>query len=355
MYIFRSSSTIVLQLEQAKQNSLNESSSAPRAIGSRLYFDAARVAIGKKVFSHQCKFHIQLGSSNPFLRVSYTRDDGATDKSKEQVHTILDGSIRELRYFLAEQDEDSDGEKSMRDTSGSVGDGLSFLAMRIVPTEKNGLQKFSSSYLQNCDEDEDDKRYVVVELRSDDVFTVALDEKLRRHPVFGGYFSEESRLDRDQAKKYSGALIEDDLKDKKKRASMPGKRKTRSSSRAAKAKSDSDDKIHLVYPFDAEEDFLENACKDLHELKGMLPVVEDGRFHWTEPANSEKSSSYSSSAAAAASTSDDNGEGASANVASAPPKATARTHYLTIRQDEMERLEPGEFLNDTLIDFFMRW
>jgi len=88
----------------------------------------------------------------------------------------------------------------------------------------------------------------------------------------------------------------------------------------------------------------------------MLPVVEDGRFHWIEPVNSENSSSDSSSSVeASASASDDNGEGASASVASAPSKATARTHYLTLRQDEMERLEPGEFLNDTLIDFFMRW
>ena len=344
----------MLQLEQAKKNSLNESSNTPRAMGKRLNFDAARVAIGKKVFSHQCKLQIQLGSNNPFLRVSYMRDDGATSKSKEAVHTILDGSIRELRYFLAEQDEESDGEESVRPTGSSGGDGLSFLAMRIAPTKKNGLEKFSNAYLQNCDEDDNDndKRYVVVELRSDDEFVVALDEKLRRHPVFGGYFTEESRLDRDQAKKYTSALIEDDLKDKQKRASMPGKRKTRSSSRAAKAKSESDDnKIHLVYPFDAEEDFLDNACKDLTELGGMLPVVEDGRFHWTKPANSENSSSDSSSSvSASASASGDNAEGTSATS-----KATARTHYLTIRQDEMERLEPGEFLNDTLIDFFMRW
>ena len=346
----------MLQLEQAKQNSLNETPSKPRAVGGRFTIEAARVAIGKKVFSHQCQLQMQLGSRKPFLRISYGRD-GETNGSRKNVHTILEDSILELRYFLAEQDEESDGEESGRPAASSGGDGLSFLAMRIAPTKDNGLQKFSNAYLQNSDEDDNEKRYIVVELRSDDEFVVALDGKLRRHPVFGGYFSEESRLDRDQAKKYTIALIEDDLKDKQKRASMPGKRKTRSSSRAAKAKSDSEDnKIHLVYPFDADEDFLENACKDLTELKGMLPVIEDGRFHWTDSTNSENSTSDSSSSvAAAASASDDNDEGTSASVASATSKATARTHYLTIRQDEMERLEPGEFLNDTLIDFFMRW
>ena len=99
-------------------------------------------------------------------------------------------------------------------------------------------------------------------------------------------------------------------------------------SHSAKAKSDSEDnKIYLLYPFDAEQDFLENACKNLTELGGMLPVVEDGIFYWREPDNIENTSSV----AAAASASDDNGDGVTASVASAPPKATDRTHYITIR------------------------
>ena len=346
----------MIQLEKAKQKSLSEISSKPRAVGGRLIIDAARVAIGKKVFSHQCKFQIQLGTSNPFLRISYLRDAS----KRNTVHTIYDESIEELRYFLAEQDEESDGEESLRQTVSSGGDGLSFLAMRIAPTKDNGLESFSSAYLQSIDENDNDKKYIVVELRSDDEFVVALDEKLRAHAVFGGYFSEQSRLGRDQAKYYSSALIEDDRKDKQKRASMPGKRNTRSSTRASKAKSDSEGhKIHLVYPFDAEEDFLENACKDLHELGGKFPVASnDGAgLNWVGPAsrNEENSSSDSSTFAAAASASDDNDEGLSTSAAFAPSKASTRTHYLTIRQDEIERLEPGEFLNDTLIDFFMRW
>ena len=36
-------------------------------------------------------------------------------------------------------------------------------------------------------------------------------------------------------------------------------------------------------------------------------------------------------------------------------KGSSRTHYITIRQDDKERLCPGEFLNDSLVDFWMRW
>jgi len=346
------------EMKLAKKNSLAETSNKKRSFGRRIQFDAARVAIGKKVFSHQCMLQIQPGSVHPYLRISYIRD-GASSTSKKGVHTIHDESIKELRYFLAEQDEETEEEDTLRATASSGGDGLSFLAMRIAPTKENGLKTFSSAYLQNCDEDDNDKRYVVIELRSDDDFIAALDEKLRGHATFGGYFTEQSRLDRNQAKKYSSALIEDDRKDRQNRASMPGKRKTRSSTSTATAKSESsENKIHLVFPFDAEEEIFEDACKNLQELGGKVPVDSEDGLKWEAPVlrkgHDEDSFLASHSAAAAASASEDDGEGGFSSTSSAPSKST-RTHFMTIRQDEMERLEQGEFLNDTLIDFFMRW
>ena len=351
----------ILQMKLAKKNSLAETSntSKKRSFGRRIQFDAARVAIGKKVFSHQCTLQIQPGSVHPYLRISYIRD-GASSTSKKEVHTIHDESIKELRYFLAEQDEETEEEDTLRATASSGGDGLSFLAMRIAPTKENGLKTFSSAYLQNCDEDDNDKRYVVIELRSDDDFIAALDEKLRGHATFGGYFTEQSRLDRNQAKKYSSALIKDDRKDRQNRASMPGKRKTRSSTRTATAKSElSQNKIHLFFPFDAEEKIFEDACKNLQELRGKVPFDSEDGLKWEAPVlrkgRGEDSSLASHSAAAAASAFEDDGEGGFSSTSSAPSKTSTRTHFMTIRQDEMERLEQGEFLNDTLIDFFMRW
>jgi Ulp1 family protease len=32
-----------------------------------------------------------------------------------------------------------------------------------------------------------------------------------------------------------------------------------------------------------------------------------------------------------------------------------RAHFLTITREDRDRLEPGEFLSDTLVDFWMRW
>ncbi len=36
-------------------------------------------------------------------------------------------------------------------------------------------------------------------------------------------------------------------------------------------------------------------------------------------------------------------------------KTKSRAHFLTIRDEDYDRLEPGEFLNDTLIDFWFQW
>ena len=118
-----------------------------------------------------------------------------------------------------------------------------------------------------------------------------------------------------------------------------------SAARAATVKSESSvNKIRLVFPFDAEKKTFEDACRDLRELGGKVPVVLEDGLKW----------------GAAISTSEDDGDGgfssaASAPLKSAPPISSTRTHFMTIREYEMKRLEQGEFLNDTLIDFFMRW
>ena len=341
-------------MKLVKNNSLTETSNEKRSFGRRMEFDAARVAIGKKVFSRQCLLQIQAGSVHSYLRISYYRDEAS---SKKVVHTIHVESIKELRYFLADQNKE---EGSLQATSSSGGNDPSFLAMRIAPTKENGLKTYTNEYLQNCDEDDNDKRYVVVELRSDDEFIAALDEKLRGHSTFGGYFTEPSRLDRNQAKKYSSALIKDDRKDRQNRASMPGKRKTRSSTRTATAKSElSQNKIHLFFPFDAEEKIFEDACKNLQELRGKVPFDSEDGLKWEAPVlrkgRGEDSSLASHSAAAAASAFEDDGEGGFSSTSSAPSKTSTRTHFMTIRQDEMERLEQGKFLNGALINFFMRW
>ena len=83
----------------------------------------------------------------------------------------------------------------------------------------------------------------------------------------------------------------------------------------------------LCYPFGADESILAKAALGLKELGGNLLGVEGAR-----------PSLYGGG------TDSDEKKGKS-----------SRTHYITIHENDVERLSPGIFLNDTLVDFWMRW
>ena len=94
-------------------------------------------------------------------------------------------------------------------------------------------------------------------------------------------------------------------------------------------KNDAENKLLLVFPFDVDEESLSEASRGLLELGGdLLGVVED------EPSVEDQLDE------------DDVTRGT---------KKPPRTHHVTIRDEDYERLSPGQFLNDTLVDFWMRW
>jgi hypothetical protein len=99
--------------------------------------------------------------------------------------------------------------------------------------------------------------------------------------------------------------------------------------RSANENDDTVNKLLLVFPFDVDEESLSEASRGLLELGGdLLGVVED------EP-----------------SVEDQLDEDDVTRRTKKPP----RTHHVTIRDEDYERLSPGQFLNDTLVDFWMRW
>jgi hypothetical protein len=84
------------------------------------------------------------------------------------------------------------------------------------------------------------------------------------------------------------------------------------------------DDVLLVYPFSGDKVRLEKAAEGLKEL-GAFGPPESAKTSCSDTTENEEEPSSS------------------------------RAHYLTITVGDCERLEPGVFLNDTLIDFFMRW
>eukprot|EP00970_Alexandrium_tamarense_P017779 scaffold11237_cov115-Alexandrium_tamarense.AAC.1 len=114
--------------------------------------------------------------------------------------------------------------------------------------------------------------------------------------------------------------------------------KTRSGkNRGRKVLTDAENKLLLVYPFKgADEEMLVEASTGMKELSGNRLGVKDEMDVEEVEATANDSS-------------DQNNDEATVEV-----KDWARAHYVTILQVAYNRLEPGQFLDDSLVDFWMR-
>ena len=98
----------------------------------------------------------------------------------------------------------------------------------------------------------------------------------------------------------------------------------------------SKNKLLLVYPFKVDEEKLQEISSNLTELGGnCLGVAET--FVEAEESDNEAE------------------DGNEADRDPALSNTSSRMHYVTIREDDMKRLSPGQFLNDALVDFWMSW
>ena len=155
---------------------------------------------------------------------------------------------------------------------------------------------------------------------------------MRQHPTLAAWCDEDSEIPAMELGKYTKVLQEENQKEKDELRHVANR--TRSSrSKGNKAKKDTENKILLVYPFDTDESVLKRASAKLKELGGdtlgVESVVEDAV----------------TSVSAVAHGIEGDGSG----------KSSTRTHYITIREEDVERPSPGEFLNDSLVDFWMQW
>ena len=94
-------------------------------------------------------------------------------------------------------------------------------------------------------------------------------------------------------------------------------------------KNEADNKLLLIYPFDFDKEKLSKAASGLKELGGDLLGLDRTEVSAQGQVDRDQ--------------------------VSEELKKSSRTHYVTIRDDDKERLCQGQFLNDTLVDFWMRW
>ena len=159
--------------------------------------------------------------------------------------------------------------------------------------------------------------------------------QMREHEYLEAFCNKGAEIPLCDLAKYTTALQEESRKERELRQS-DGMR-TRSGARPKrKAATSKLSKLLLVYPFEADEAILTDAAAGLKELGGDSLGVQ------TLHVAGEQST--------LAALPDQDVEGPVANV-----KRSSRTHHITIRQEDKDRLSPGEFLNDSLVDLWMRW
>jgi Ulp1 family protease len=161
---------------------------------------------------------------------------------------------------------------------------------------------------------------------------------MAEHDILEG-FCRGARIKLHDLDNYTKALVQDDKAEKAKRRKAPSR------TRKGKNKlSNAENKLLVVYPFEVAEEKLRNISSRFKELSGdRLGVAETVPYESTTEDEGEDAAQRNAS---------DDEEDENTQVGH---YGSSRSHYLTIREDEMERLEPGQFLNDTLVDFWMSW
>lgn len=190
--------------------------------------------------------------------------------------------------------------------------------MRINPTESNRLTDYPRAYLTDEQLDRRDstmlgkKRFIVIEFRKSDEFLKLL-ASMRKNPILVNMLNDSAKLTSLDSRFYSEVLRLDN-----------------NIERATRMKSltryESTNKVLLVYPFNGNDDAIENAAKGLKEAK--IQIGKENVVAVQAEVNNEASDAQDKS---------------------------VRGHYLTIRDEDRHRLTNDEFLNDTLVDFWMQW
>jgi hypothetical protein len=317
--------------------------------------DAVRIAVGMKVFFSECK--VALNNAG-VLELSFKQTQRDTSRSKRAASKKDKGSeehltvtmdlpvdLKEIKFYIA--GEASDTEEASAKPVDDETDQMSFLAMRVDASKSNGLKMYPNQYKPN--EPDDSKRYILVEFRSDTELTELL-ETMRAIESLSPFIDTQAQLKADTAERFCQPFLADSEKEKKIRLRSLGSPASRKKQGFLSGKSE--DEVLLVYPFDGDERLIEKAAEGLREASEGGP--DDG------DSSSELVVVDAMEIDAADLVVTDGGkpsieERSDKDVAEPETKTRGRAHFLTVRAEDYVRLEPGEFLNDTLIDFWMQW
>ena len=302
-------------------------------------FPCVRVSIGNQVYSLGCFARFNFKPQKPYVSIRYkvlkANCPGIKRQYDEIEKRIVFSSQERVRYFSNEEDDNGQPLISNNEHKNNKEED------NTISLDDIGNIFVLLSGDKNCNE-----HTIVLEMRHDEDFQeiLTISRKLK-------LFGQITKLSPDEVIKYSTPLVTDSKREKKRRLTMSNKQRRRSGNKiengdnmgensSTSAQKDKDI-IILVYPFDEEQSIIEEATKSLCEPSGMSCRFENESVVWYKENH--------------ASCSEQNATEKNDELTLSSKQTKSRTHYLTIRNEDLDRLDPEEFLNDTLIDFWMRW
>ena len=258
-------------------------------------FDLVRITVGSKHSSNECKIR---------------RIDDSSLEASWKFRTVT----RSIPFSVNDVTE-------FKTFCSSENDPLFLVAMKIKPKMSNNLKPMEC-YDPNCSDKDRRREYVNFQFKN----RVDFDGFLGLFRELGNFTDkvmQEAELDVAELDRYSARVLE---------VITAQKRKPKGGSK----KQGNDLLLVFPVPFEHSEERVDAASKGMAEPKTCTDDDSDdeisGRMVQLNVSRTEDQTD---------------------NTKNETKKS--RVHYLTIRQEDRERLESTEYLNDTLIDFWMQW
>lgn len=302
-------------------------------VSSKLELDVLKIAIGKGVHSSSCRVTFdpacdkyELAFVKAPKKVRETRSsyfslfsDADASLTRRVFH---EDDVLEARFHVVGSSNQDvaiqcDGDESTDDSQQQ----MSFLAIHLKIGDKSDL-RFEKKDIAP-DSKQDMLKYVVIEFRNNKELKKCI-RHLRERELWR-VMLEQGELNETNCSKYSKALLEHYKNEAKSRQSALASPISKHRGDDFVRNRDGED-ILLVYPFNGDAAEIEKSAEGLTEARGRDFVPDYAALTVTGDADNDDSAKFS-----------------------------GRGHYMTIRVADYERLEPEEYLNDTLIDFWMQW
>lgn len=287
------------------------------------------------MFSSECQ--VTLDEVNGVIRLEYENTfrftRSRTTGERSECHIRLD-SVQRFSCYRVPEDVDEDPTETKEEKKRRY-EPFSFLSMNVELDDLNMLSKFSNSY--KPDGSDSKCKFIVLDFREGKDMS-NLVERIKKLGVTNRSIT---ILREEQKEEYSEALIEHSRKEFRSRYEITPKKK-KSKFLAGKPS----DFILLVYPFAGDQREIEAAAEGLTEASG-----ENCKEDTDEETSKERDIAETSGESINSIT--PTNEELAAEIAQG--KVRQRAHYVTIRVEDFERLEPTEWLNDSLLDFWMQW